>query len=63
MYVDDRDIIALENDSSTTQEPVRAPVAVEDIKDVVVVGSGPAGALSSLVYVSVQVFPHLLSKD
>ena len=51
MYVDDRDIITLEHDSSTTQEPVRASVAVEDVKDVVVVGSGPAG-LSAALYTS-----------
>lgn len=51
MYVDDRDIIAPKHGSITTQEPVRASVAVEDIKDVVVVGSGPAG-LSAALYTS-----------
>ena len=50
MYVDDRSIIAPEQDI-TTQEPVRASVAIEDIKDVVVVGSGPAG-LSAALYTS-----------
>lgn len=52
MYIDDRNITALEPEQDiTTQYPVKASVAAEDIKDVVVVGSGPAG-LSAALYTS-----------
>lgn len=52
MYIDDRNITALEPEQDiTTQYPVKASVAVEDIQDVVVVGSGPAG-LSAALYTS-----------
>lgn len=50
MYIDDRSIIAPEQDT-TTQEPVKSSMEVEDVKDVVVVGSGPAG-LSAALYTS-----------
>lgn len=52
MYIDDRNITALEPEQDiTTQYPVKASVTAEDIKDVVVVGSGPAG-LSAALYTS-----------
>ena len=50
MYVDDRSIIAPEQDI-TTQEPIKTSMAIKNIKDVVVVGSGPAG-LSAALYTS-----------